>query len=152
MIDAFGQPDLRRKILLTIALLIIFRFVAHVPVPGADVEAMKALIGGGEGIGALVGMLDLFSGGAMRNVSIAAMGVYPYITASIIMQLLQPVIPRLRELSQQGEAGHRKVNQITHLLTVPLAALQGYAQLALLQSQGILTWSNSLLHRVWTLT
>ena len=139
MIDAFGQPDLRRKILLTIALLVIFRFVAHVPVPGADVEAMKALIGGGEGIGALVGMLDLFSGGAMRNVSIAAMGVYPYITAVIIMQLLVPVIPRLQAISREGEAGRARINQYTHWLTVPLAALSAYGQLMMLQQYGIVS-------------
>jgi preprotein translocase subunit SecY len=83
-------------------------------------------------------MLDLFSGGAMRNFSVAAMGVYPYITSSIIMQLLVPVIPGLRSLSQEGEAGRRRINQFTHWLTVPLAGLQGYAQLALLRSQGII--------------
>jgi len=80
-------------------------------------------------------MLDLFSGGAMRNFSVATMGVYPYITASIIMQLLVPVIPRLQAVSQEGEAGRRKINQITHLLTIPLAALQGYGMLVILQNQ-----------------
>jgi preprotein translocase subunit SecY len=81
-------------------------------------------------------MLDLFSGGAMRYFSIAAMGVYPYITSSIIMQLLVPVIPALRKLSEEGEAGRNRINQVTHWLTIPLAALQGFAQLQLLRSQG----------------
>ncbi len=139
MIDAFGQTDLRRKILLTLGLLVVFRFVAHVPVPGVDLEAMRQLLESGQGIGPLLGMLDLFSGGAMRNLSIAAMGVYPYITAMIIMQLLVPVIPRLSNLARQGEVGRNKINQYTHWLTVPLAALQGYGQLVLLQGQGIIS-------------
>jgi len=134
MIDAFGQTDLRRKILLTLALLVVFRFVAHVPIPGANVEAMQEFLGGGQGIGALMGMLDLFSGGAMRNLSIAATGVYPYITAVIIMQLLVPVIPRLQAIAREGEAGRAKINQYTHWLTVPLAALQAYGQLMMLQT------------------
>ena len=82
---------------------------------------------------ALLGMLDLFSGGAMRQFSVASMGVYPYITASIIMMLLVPVIPQLQALSQEGEAGRNKINLITHWLTVPLAGLSGYGQLVLLQ-------------------
>ncbi len=139
MIDAFGQADLRRKILITLGLLVIFRFVAHVPVPGADVEAMKGFIGGGTSSGALVGMLDLFSGGAMRNMSIAAMGVYPYITALIIMQLMVPIIPRLQAIAREGDAGRAKINMYTHWLTVPLAVLQGYGQLMLLQQSGVVS-------------
>ena len=137
MIDAFGQADLRKKILLTIGLLVIFRFIAHVPVPGADVEAMRSFLEGGGGTAGLVGMMDLFSGGAMRNMSIAALGVYPYITALIIMQLMVPVIPRLQAIAREGDAGRAKINQYTHWLTVPLAILQGYGQLILLQGQGI---------------
>lgn len=107
MIDAFGQADLRRRILLTLALLVVFRFVAHIPVPGVTAETLEALQGlmrGGEGVAPLMGMMDLFSGGAMRYFSIAAMGVYPYITAVIIMQLLVPVIPRLQAIAREGEA------------------------------------------------
>jgi preprotein translocase subunit SecY len=89
-------------------------------------------------------MLDMFSGGAMSNFSIAAMGVYPYITSSIIMQLLVPVIPALRSLSQEGESGRRKINQYTHWLTVPLAGLQGFAQLQLLRTQGIVNVEGTL--------
>lgn len=126
-------PDLRRKLLFTFAILVVFRFVAHVPLPGIDVEALRELFEGNQ----LFGMLDLFSGGAMRRFSVAAMGVYPYITSSIIMQLLVPVIPNLQALSREGEAGQRKINRITHLLTIPLAALQGYGMLAILRGQGI---------------
>jgi preprotein translocase subunit SecY len=82
-------------------------------------------------------MLDLFSGGAMTSFSVAAMGVYPYITASIIMQLLVPVIPRLQAISQEGELGQQRINRITHLLTIPMAALQGYAMIALLRAKGV---------------
>lgn len=139
MIDAFGQRDLRLKILITIGLLVIFRFVAHVPVPGADAEAMKSFLGGGTSSGALVGMLDLFSGGAMANMSIAAMGVYPYITALIIMQLMVPIIPRLQAIAREGDAGRAKINMYTHWLTVPLAILQGYGQLILIQQMGVVS-------------
>ena len=83
----------------------------------------------------------------MRNFSVAAMGVYPYITSSIIMQLLVPVIPQLRALSEEGEAGRNRINQFTHWLTVPLAALQGYAQLSLLRSQDIVTSSRCITYR-----
>lgn len=133
LFDAFSLPDLRRRLLFTVGMLVVFRFIAHVPMPGVDLAALQQLFERNQ----LLGMLDLFSGGAMRNFSVAAMGVYPYITASIVMQLLVPVIPRLRILSQEGEAGRRRINQFTHWLTVPLAALQGYAQLALLRSQGV---------------
>ena len=132
MIDIFALPDLRQKILFTLAILVAFRFIAHVPLPGVEAEALRSFFQGNP----LFGMLDLFSGGAMQRFSVAAMGVYPYITASIIMQLLVPVIPSLQSISQQGEAGHRKINRITHLLTVPLAALQGYGMLTLLRGQG----------------
>ena len=134
MIDAFTLPDLRRRILITIGLLIIFRFVAHVPLPGVDPDALQELFQNVP----ILGMLDLFSGGALRNFSIAAMGVYPYITASIIMMLLVPIIPRLRAISQEGEAGQHRINRITHWLTVPLAGLQGYGQLVFLQREGII--------------
>jgi len=86
----------------------------------------------------------MFSGGAMRNFSVAAMGVYPYITSSIIMQLLVPVVPQLRALSEEGEAGRNRINQFTHWLTVPLAALQGYAQIVLLRNQGVITAAGTL--------
>jgi preprotein translocase subunit SecY len=133
MLDAFSLPDLRRRILITVGILIIFRFVAHVPLPGVDRGALQLLFERN----AMLGMLDMFSGGAMRNFSIAAMGVFPYITSSIIMMLLVPVIPRLQAISREGEAGRHKINLITHWLTVPLAAIQGYGQLIFLQREGV---------------
>lgn len=132
-IDAFHLPDLRRRLLITIAILVVFRFVAHVPLPGVDTNALRQLFDRN----ALLGMLDLFSGGALNNFSIIAMGVYPYITASIIMTLLVPVIPRLQALSQEGEAGRDKINRITHWLTIPAAGLSGYGQLVLLRREGV---------------
>jgi len=134
MIDSFTLPDLRRRLLFTLGILIVFRFVAHVPVPGVDQVKLDQMFKDVP----LLGMLDLFSGGAMRQFSVAAMGVYPYITASIIMQLLMPVIPRLQALAQEGEAGRNRINMITHWATVPLAALQGYGQLVLLHNRGVI--------------
>ena len=135
MIDAFSLPDLRRRILITIGILVVFRFIAHVPLPGVDLQALRDLFERN----ALLGILDMFSGGAMRQLSVAAMGGYPYITASIIMTLLVPVIPRLQAISQEGEAGQHRINVITHWLTVPLAGLSGYGQLVLFQREGVIT-------------
>ncbi len=132
MLDAFSLPDLRRRILITVGILVAFRFIAHVPLPGVDPVALQELFESN----ALLGMLNLFSGGAMRQFSVASMGVYPYITASIIMILLVPVIPKLQALSQEGESGRNKINLYTHWLTVPLAAFSGYGQLVLLQRAG----------------
>jgi len=140
MKDIFALPDLRRKLLFTLAILVAFRFMVHVPLPGVDIDALHNFFEQHQ----LLGMLDLFSGGAMKNFSVAAMGVYPYITASIIMQLLVPVIPSLQAISQQGEAGQRKINRITHWLTLPLAALQGYGQLTILHSQNIVGYLEPL--------
>ncbi len=140
MLDAFHMPDLRRRILFTIGILIIFRFVAHVPLPGINPAALQELFQKN----ALFGMLDMFSGGAMRNFSVAAMGVYPYITASIIMMLLVPIIPRLQALSQEGEAGRHRVDQITHWLMIPLGAIQAYGQLVYLQRENVFASSGAL--------
>ena len=134
LIGAWRLPDLRGKLIFTFAMLVVFRFVAHVPIPNVDLAQLERLFRTNQ----LLGMLDLFSGGAMRNLSIASMGVYPYITASIIMQLMVPVIPALENLSKEGELGRHKINQYTHWLTVPLAALQSFGQLALFQSQGVI--------------
>ena len=128
--DAWRIPDLRFRILFTLGILVIFRFFAHVPVPGVDRDALAAAFEANP----LLGFLDLFSGGALRNLSIAALGVYPYITASIILQILTPIIPNLRNLSQEGEGGRQAINRYTHYLTVPLAFLQGYGQLNLFAS------------------
>jgi preprotein translocase subunit SecY len=141
MIDAFSLPDLRKRILITIGILVAFRFVCHVPLPGLDPSKLSTLFESN----ALLGMLDLFSGGAMKQFSVASMGVYPYITASIIVILLVPVIPKLQALSQEGEAGKNKVNLITHWLTVPLAGLSGYGQLVILQRSGAVSATSPML-------
>ena len=140
MFDAFHLSDLRGRILITLGILVVFRFVAHVPLPGVDANALAQLF---ERM-PIFGMLDMFSGGAMRNFSVAALGVYPYITASIIMMLLVPVIPRLQAISREGEAGRNKINLITHWLTVPMAGLAGYGQLVLLQREAVISSTATL--------
>ena len=134
MIDAMRVPDLRGKILFTLGMLVVFRFVAHVPVPGVDSQALTQAFQ----TQALLGFLDLFSGGALASLSVAALGVYPYITASIVMQILTPVLPNLKALAQEGEYGRQRINQLTHWLTVPIAFLQSYGTLTLLQQSGVL--------------
>jgi preprotein translocase subunit SecY len=141
MLDAFSLPDLRRRILITLGILVAFRFICHVPLPGLDPDKLKTLFESN----ALLGMLDLFSGGAMRQFSVASMGVYPYITSSIIIILLVPVIPKLQELSQEGETGRNRINLITHWLTVPLAGLSGYGQLIILQRSGAVSATSPML-------
>ena len=131
-IEAFGQADVRAKILFTLGMLIVFRFVAHIPVPGVDGAQLQQTFDQN----AVLGFLNIFSGGALENLSVAALGVYPYITAAIVMQLATPLIPRLQSLAQEGEAGRQQVQRYTHYMTVPLAAFQGYAQLLLIQQLG----------------
>jgi preprotein translocase subunit SecY len=135
VLNAFRIPDLRRKLLYTIGLLLVFRVIAHVPVPGVDLAKLRDLFANNQ----LLGLLNLFSGGALQTFSVAAMGVYPYITASIIMQLLMPLIPQLEALSKEGEMGRNKLNQYTRVMTVPLAFLQGFGQVSLLQRSNVLT-------------
>ncbi len=125
VLNAFKLPDLRRKIFFTLAMLVVYRFAAHIPVPGVNADALRQLFQTNQ----LLGLLDMFSGGAMSSFSVVAMGVYPYITATIIMQLLVPLVPPLERLSQEGEAGQAKINQITHIMTVPLAALSAIGQI-----------------------
>jgi preprotein translocase subunit SecY len=131
VINAFKIPDLRRKILFTLAMLVIFRFIASVPLPNVDRAGLQDYVADNQ----LLSMLNVFSGSALANFSIAALGVYPYITASIIMQLMTPIVPRLNELSQEGEQGRNKINKYTHYLTIPLALLQGYGQALLFSRQ-----------------
>jgi preprotein translocase subunit SecY len=130
LLNAFRLPDLRQKLLFTLGLLVVFRFIAHVPMPGVNIAALERLFEDNQ----FIGFLNLFSGGALASFSIAAMGVYPYITASIIMQLLVPVIPRLTDISKEGESGRNKINQMTHWLTVPLALAQAYGTPQLLNA------------------
>jgi preprotein translocase subunit SecY len=134
--NAFALPDLRRRILFTLLILVLYRLAAHVPIPNVDAAALRRLFQGGSDAGQLLNFLDLLSGGAMARFSVMAMGVYPYITASIILQLLQPIIPQLEELAKEGEAGRQKLNQYTYWLTVPMAALQAYGQVFFIGGQG----------------
>jgi preprotein translocase subunit SecY len=131
--QAWRVPELRKKFLIVLGLLVVFRLSAHIPVPGIPREALRNLFAGNQ----LFGLLDIFSGGGLSNVSVVMLGVGPYITASIVMQLLTMVIPRLEEMQkEEGEAGRRKINQWTRMLTVPLAALQGFAFINLLARGG----------------
>ena len=129
LIDAFQQPDIRQKLLYTIGLLVVFRFVAHIPIPGVNPFFLDQAFDNN----AILGFLNLFSGGALRNLSVAALGVYPYITASIIMQLLVPIVPSLQAISREGEQGRNRIQLYTHYLAVPMAVVQGYSQLIILE-------------------
>jgi preprotein translocase subunit SecY len=137
--NAFRLPDLRRRILFTIAILVLYRFLAHIPVPGIDLNKLRDIFSTTSQFGSLFNMLDLFSGGAMSNFSILSFGVYPYITASIILQLLAPIIPQLDALLKEGDQGKQRMNLYTHLLTIPLAMLQAYSQGVLFSNQGVFT-------------
>ena len=130
--NAFRLRDVRRRLLLTLGILVVFRLASHVPVPNVDPAALKQVFEQNQ----LLGLFDLFSGGAMSRFSVMALGVYPYITATIIMQLLTPLIPALENLQKEGEAGRNKLNQYQYYATIPLAALQAYTQAGLLASAG----------------
>ncbi len=135
MLDYLAQiwnsKDLRKKILFTIAILIIYRLIAHVTVPGANVEGLRAITERNE----LLQMFSLLTGGSTENFSVVLMGISPYINASIIIQLLTVLVPKLESLSKEGEQGRRKINSYTRWLTLPLAFLQSYGMILLLNSQ-----------------
>ena len=134
LLNAFRAPDLRRRILVVLGLLIVFRMLAAVPIPGINQEQLDAFLASNP----LFGLLNIFSGGGLSNLSVVALGMNPYINASIIMQLMQGVVPSLQQLSREGEYGRNKITQYTRYLSVPLALLQAYGFLALLNSQGVL--------------
>lgn len=125
--------ELRRKLLFTAGIFLVYRFLAHVPLPSIDILQLKSLFASNQ----FLSLLNVFSGGTLANFSVVALGINPYITASIIMQLMGMVIPQLKEMQKDGESGREKVNQYTRMLTVPLAIAQGVSVLALLQSQGL---------------
>ncbi len=126
--ESFRLPDLRRRILITLLLLVIYRLAANVPVPGVDHEVLRQVLSPQSNVSAFAQVLDLLSGGAVSNFSVLAMGVYPYITASIILQILTPVIPALEEMAKEGQAGRDKINRLTYYLAIPMAAFQAVAQ------------------------
>jgi preprotein translocase subunit SecY len=124
--------DIRRKLLITIALLAIYRFAAHVPVPGVNRQVISQILAGGGAAGTLFSLLDLLSGGTVSNFSVLAMGVYPYITAQIILQLLVPIIPALQQrMEEDPREGQRWMEKWTYILAVPMAALQAIGQINL---------------------
>ena len=134
LLNVFRAPDLRRRILYVAGILLVFRLLAHVPVPGVDPAQLRSFLD----TNAIFGLLDLFSGGGLTNFSIVALGVNPYINASIIMQLMTGVVPSLQALQREGEYGRTKINQYTRYLAVPLALLQAYGFMALLNANGVL--------------
>lgn len=148
--NSFKAPDIRRKILFTGLILIIFRIFAHIPVAGVNVEQLKVLFSQNQ----FLGLLDVFSGGTLANFSVMALGLNPYINASIIMNLGTLVFPKLEELQKEGESGRKKINQYTRLLTVPLAAIQAVGMFALLRSQGIVSLQSpiEILSFIFTMT
>jgi preprotein translocase subunit SecY len=134
VVTAIRAPDIRRKILFTLGILLIFRVLTNVPVPNVDTTQLANLFNNNQ----LLNLFDLFSGGGLATASIVGMGVNPYINASIIMQLMQGVIPSLGELAREGEYGRNRLNQYTRLLTVPMAFAQGYGFNVILQNAGVL--------------
>ena len=130
MLDAWRQPDVRQKLAFTLAMLIVFRFLAHVPLPDVNPVQLDNALDNNP----VLGFLNLFSGGGLSNLSIVALGVYPYITASIVMQLLTPMVPRLQALSREGEQGRNRIQLYTYWAALPMSIVQGYGQLLLLEN------------------
>lgn len=123
--------DLRMKVLFVLGMLLVFRVIAHIPIPGVDISALRKFFSSNQ----LLGLYNVFSGGGLDNFSLVMLGVGPYITSSIIFQLLTMIIPALEALSKEGEQGQQRINQWQRLLTVPLAALQSFATISLLRQQ-----------------
>jgi preprotein translocase subunit SecY len=131
LIRIFKIKEVRNSLLFIIAMLVLFRVTAHIPVPGVDASALQNIFSGNQ----FFGLLNIFSGGTLENFSVVAMGVMPYITSSIIFQLLGMIVPQLEEM-QKEEQGRQKINQWTRWLTVPLSFVQAYGLILLLSSQG----------------
>lgn len=135
VLNVFKVKELRKKILFTAAIFLVFRIFAFVPVPGVDIVSLKKLFAESQ----LLSLLDIFSGGTLANFSVMSLGLNPYINASIIMQLLQMVVPKLEEMAKEGESGREKINQYTRYLTVPLAAMQSFGMYILLRNSQIIS-------------
>lgn len=129
--NAFRIPDLRKKILFTLSMIALYRVGAHVPVPGVDPAAVKDLV---TGSGSALGLLNLFAGGALQNFAVFALGIMPYITSTIIMQLLQAVIPTIERWSKEGEAGQRKITQTARYMTLGIALMESWGLLTVFQA------------------
>jgi preprotein translocase subunit SecY len=132
--EALKTPLLRQKILFTLGILITFRLIAHVPVPGVNALLLRQFFAQNQ----LLSLLDIFSGGTLANFSVAALGLNPYINASVMMQLLTMVIPKLEELNKEGEYGRAKINQYTRIATIPIAIVQSIGMYSILRSQQII--------------
>ncbi len=130
--------ELRRRLIITLVIFAIFRFVTHIPVPGVDLEAIKNVFASNQ----LLSLLDVFSGGTLANFSILALGLNPYINASIIMQLMTMINPKLEEMQKEGESGQNQINQYTRMLAVPLAIMQSAAMFMLLKNSSLVTTSD----------
>src|SRR5512133_503003 len=129
------SEDIRKKLLITVGLLILYRLLSNVPVPGIDREVIRSLSQQSGAAGNLVNLLDLLSGGTVSNFSILAMGVYPYITAQIILQLLVPIIPALQKrMEEDPREGQKWMEKWTYILAVPMAALQAIGQINIFNS------------------
>jgi preprotein translocase subunit SecY len=136
--NAFKLPDLRRRMLYTILILVIYRMASNIPVPGVDRQALANFFSSATATSQLANLLDLLSGGAVSNFSVLAAGVYPYVTAQLVLQLLVPIFPKLEQrLQEEGEEGQRKMNQWVFYLTVPLAALNAFGQAQLFRSAAV---------------
>ncbi len=122
---AFKTPDLRKKLLFTLGIIVVYRLGTHIPIPGVDYKNVQVRGQGASGNQGPLGMINMFSGGALLQITVFALGIMPYITASIILQLLTVVIPRLEALKREGQAGAAKITQYTRYLTIALAILQG---------------------------
>src|SRR5829696_5383622 len=139
--NAWRVPELRHRVLFTAMILGFYRLGSWIPVPGVNSDAIDSYFSG-QG-GTILGLLNIFSGGALGQFALFALGIMPYVTASIILQLMTVVIPRLEQLQKEGEAGYAKINQYTRYLTVVLAALQAAGYSYLFQRQGALTLTPS---------
>src|SRR5579862_8439684 len=122
--NVFRIPDLRKRLMFALGLLAVYRIGGHIPIPGVDVNRLQDFFQ--RNAGSVFGMFDLFSGGQFRRMTIFALGIMPYITASIILQLLTVVVPTLEKLQKEGELGRRKITQWTRYLTVGLALMQSF--------------------------
>ncbi|WP_181786391.1 preprotein translocase subunit SecY [Streptomyces phytophilus] len=131
---AFKTPDLRKKLLFVLGIIVIYRLGAQIPVPGTDYQAVQQCMDEANANQGLFGLVNMFSGGALLQITIFALGIMPYITASIILQLLTVVIPRLEALKKEGQSGTAKITQYTRYLTVALAVLQGTGLVATARS------------------
>src|SRR5213082_3431684 len=141
--NAWRVPELRKRLLFTAAILAAYRLGSWLPAPGVDSAQITAFFNGRGG--SLLGLLNVFSGSALARFSIFALGIMPYVTASIILQLMTVVVPKLEQLQKEGEAGYAKINQYTRYLTIALAAAQSAGYLYLFQKQGALTHNNGRL-------